>query len=155
MARLFDPVAFLNETAPENATRREPRPAGECIGQIIALDFKSGEIKKGDRIGQPWQRIDAKIEVIDPNYLSQRTYQGPPKEIFTYGMMYDADETGRPAVGPNVNVNLGRFRDACDANGKPYAACIGKMIRLNVIHKPHPEHPEVVLDEVSGVTRAS
>jgi hypothetical protein len=152
--RLFDPIAFLNETAPENATRRDPRPAGEVVGQVTALDFKSGEIKKGDRIGQPWHRLDAKIEVTDPGYLAQRDNGGGDKEVFTYGMMYDADDTGRPKVGPNTNVNIGRFREACNSNGKPFASCIGQFVRISVTHKPHPDQEGVVLDEVKAVTKA-
>lgn len=154
MSRLFDPVAFMNENAPENATRRDPRPAGEAVAQVIGLDWKSGEIKKGDRAGQPWYRCDVKLEVTDPDYLSQRPNGGAPKEVFTYGMMYDGDETGRPKVGPNVNVNLGRFRDACDSNGKPWGNCIGKFVRISVTHKPHPTESGVVLDEVNAVTKA-
>jgi hypothetical protein len=154
--RLFDPIAFMNETLPENATRRDPRPAGETIGQVVALDWKSGEVKKlgSPNYGKPWYRLDAKIEVTDPEYLAQRENGTGDKELFTYGIMYDGDETGRPKVGPNVNISLGRFRDACSANGKPFSACVGAMLRIQVIQKPHPTEADVVLDEVSNVTRA-
>jgi hypothetical protein len=153
-APLFDPVAFMNENAPANATRRDPRPQGEAVGQVTKMTVKNGTIGKGDRRGEPWYRMDFTIEVADPEYLALRENQTTEKEVFTYGIMYDADDTGRPKVGPNVNVKLGQFRDACNANGKPYAACIGAPLRIAVIQKPHPTEEGVVLDEVSGVTRA-
>ena len=70
MSRLFDPTAFMNESTPENATRRDPRPQGEAIGQVTGLEFKTGVISRGDRAGQDWYRLDAKIEVDDPAYLA-------------------------------------------------------------------------------------
>jgi hypothetical protein len=143
----------MNEPAPENATRRDPRPIGEALGVVTKLDWKSGTVGKGDRMGQPWYRLDASIEVHDPAYLATRENPTGDKETFTYGIMYDGDDTGRPTVGPNVNINLGRFRDACNANGKPYSACIGAPVRIMVTHKPHPTQPDVVLDEISALTR--
>lgn len=155
-APLFDPVAFLNENAPANATRRDPRPIGEALGQVTEMTVKTGTVKKigSENYGKPWYRMDFKIEVTDPEYLALRESGTGDKEIFTYGIMYDADDTGRPKIGPNVNVALGRFRDACNANGKPYAACIGAPVRIMVGQKPHPTEEGVVLDEITGVTRA-
>lgn len=153
--RLFDPVSFMNENMEANATRRNPRPVGEALGQVTALDWKHGTVKKpGDNFGKPWYRLDVKIEVTDPNYLAQRETQNSDKELFTYGIMYDGDDTGRPKIGPNVNIALGRFREACNANGKPYASCVGAMLRIMVSQKPHPTEEGVVLDEISAVTKA-
>jgi hypothetical protein len=156
---LFDPVAFMNENAPANATKRDPRPIGEALGQVLDIKMEHGIIKNGERRGQPWYRMDAKIEVTDPEYLALRQNPTGEKEVFFYGMMYDADDTGRPKVGPNVNVKLGIFREACGANGKPWGACIGMPIRINVGQKPHPtevdaEGNPIILDEVLGVTKA-
>jgi hypothetical protein len=158
-APLFDPIAFMNENAPANATRRDPRPIGEALGQVTDLKWQHGIIGKGDRRGQPWYRCDVKIEVSDPEYLALRQNAGGDKELFTYGIMYDADDTGRPKVGPNVNVKLGQFREACNANGKPYTACIGMPLKIMVGQKPHPTEVDadgnaIILDEVTGVTRA-
>lgn len=152
---LFDPIAFMNEQAPANATRRDPRPIGEALGQVMEIGFAKGTVKKqGPNYGKPWYRMDFKIEVTDPEYLALRENPTGDKETFTYGIMYEADDTGRPKVGPNTNVQLGRFRDACGANGKPYAACIGAPVRIMVGQKPHPNDPEITLDEVTGVTKA-
>ena len=57
-------------------------------------------------------------------------------------------------IGPNTNIALGRFRDACNANGKPYASCIGAYVRIMVNQKPHPTQAGVVLDEITAVTKA-
>src|SRR5262245_38948553 len=115
-APLFDPIAFLNEEAPANATRKDPRPIGEALGQVTKMTPKQGIIKQGERRGETWYRFDWTIEVTDPEYLKLRDNPVGDKETFVYGIMYDADPlTGKPKVGPNVNVNLGRFRDACQA----------------------------------------
>lgn len=156
MPPLFDPIAFMNENAPENATRRDPRPIGEAIGQVTDLKFKNGIVKKRDseNYGKPWYRMDFYIEVTDPDYLALRENPAGDKEVFVYGIMYEGDENGRPKTGPNVNVQLGRMREACNANGKPFGACIGAPVRIMVGQKPHPTEPDVVLDEVTGVTKA-
>lgn len=155
MARLFDPVSFMNETVPANATKRIPRPVGEPVGIVTALDWKSGQVKKpGPSLGSDWFRLDVKLEVTDPEYIAQCVGNQSGKELFTYGIMYDAQDDGRPKIGENVNVALGKFRDACNANGKPYAMCIGQPLKLQVIQKPHPTNPnDPPLDEVYSVSR--
>lgn len=152
---LFDPVAFMNEPAAENATRYEPRPPGEGIGQVMELKWDSGVAgPNAKNPGAPWYRMTAVIKTEDPEYLALRPNGGGASETFFYGIMYDADDTGRPKVGPNTNVALGRFRDACNANGKPYSAIPGSYVRFAVTQKPHHKNPGEVVDEVTSVTRA-
>lgn len=147
---------MLSENLEASATRREARPIGEALGQVTDMKVAQGTVQKADspRRGQPWFRLDWTIEVTDPEYLALRTAGTSDKEIFTYGIMYDADDSGRPKVGPNTNISLGRFRDACNANGKPLQACIGAPVRIMVNQKPHPKEEGVVLDEITAVTRA-
>lgn len=152
---LFDPVSFMNEPVAENATKRDTRPPGEGIGQVIELKWDSGTSgPQSKRPGEPWYRMTAVIETEDPAYLALRPHGGGPKETFFYGIMYEADDTGRPKTGHNVNVQLGKFREACNANGKPFAACVGAFVRFAVENKPHYKNPEDVVDEISAVTKA-
>jgi hypothetical protein len=159
--RLFDPVAYMNESVPKMSTRRLPRPTGQPLAQVTEFDWKSGTVGPGKtRSGQPWYRLDVKLQVsnaTDPEYLSQIP-GSPEKETFTWGIMYDGDEAGRPVVRQGTNIRLGQLRAMCDANGKPWSACIGAMLRLNIGHKFHPTEVDedgqpIILDEVTGATR--
>jgi hypothetical protein len=155
--RLFDPSAFLNDAVPANATRRDPLPIGEGIAQVVDLSFESGTVQKqsSKNYGLPWYRMDAKIQIDDPSYLRDIVGNDGNTPVFsTVRIMYDGLETGAPKSGPNVNVQLGRFREACGVNGKSLNALIGQRFRFVMSHKPHPSEPDVVLDEITGYTKA-
>lgn len=153
MSRLFDPVETQNlvdAQLAENDTRRVPLPQGETIAQITGLKFTGGVSNK---TGNAWNRMDVTLEITDPEYLEQ--YPGgmdAGKVVTNLGIMLDMNN-GQIATGPNKNIRLGRLRDAAGVNGKPLSALVGNMIRITVINKPHPDDPEIVLDEVQGFTR--
>lgn len=157
MSRLFDPVNILNAEIGENATKRDPLPIGEPVAQITKVGITSDEIKKGDRAGQMWHRLDVTLEITEPEYCARYGDGTQNRIVTTYGIMYDANEQGLPKLGPNVNVKLGRFRDAAGVNGRPLGALVGQFVRLNVIHKPHPD-PDLaakgeVVDDITGATK--
>lgn len=146
---LFDPVSLMNENLEQNATRRDPLPAGEVIAQIVDMKFADGVSNK---TGNPWNRMDVTLEITDPNYLAQ--YPGGAEKLTTQlGIMLDMND-GQIAVGPNKNIRLGRLREACGQNGKPLAALMGQMLRISIAHKPHYLRPEEIVDEVVGYTKA-
>lgn len=142
--RLFDPVAFLNADLEANATKRDPLPEGTVLGQVTKLAKKGGEGKDGN----PWNRLDVSLEITDPNYLANAVGQ-PEKTVTTLGIMLDMNGD-QIATGPNKNVRLGKFRDACGVNGKPLAALIGQMVEITIVQKPHHEDPEVTVDEIAA-----
>ena len=154
MSRLFDPVALANATLAANATRRTALPPGDIIAQVTKLDFKSGKAgPNAQNPGAPWTRADWTMEITDPDYLS--LCAGEPKKVVTnLGIMLDIDDNGAIATGENRNVRLGKFRDACGANGMPLSACVGQMVRIQIAQKPHPTEPGTVLDEVVAYTKA-
>ena len=83
--RLFDPIALMSQALPENATRRDPLPIGETIAQIMEISFSDGLSKKDQK---PWTRLDAKLEINDPEYLVQ--VPGTPEKVVTnLGIMLD------------------------------------------------------------------
>jgi len=150
MSRLFDPVSaqnLLDGALEENATRRDPLPIGEAIAQITEMKFVGGTSAK---TGKDWNRLDCKLEITDPEYLS--SVPNSPEKVYTnLGIMLDMNG-GQIATGPNVNVRLGRLRSAAGVNGKPLSALNGQFIRITIGQKPHPTEPDVVLDEVTGYT---
>ena len=157
MSRLFDTPAdadLLNQELEENATRRDPYPAGEAQGQITAIKFSDGVSgPNSKRPGQAWKRLDATIEITDPNYLDTIEMDPKPeKVVMTLGVMLDLRD-GQIATGPNVNVRLGRLREACGVNGRPLGALVGQFANFAIIQKPHPTEEGVILNEISGYSK--
>lgn len=153
MSRLFNPADLLNQQLAEGSTRRDPLPAGEVLAQILELKFSDGTVKKqGENFGKPWSRLDCKLEITDPEYLAQIP-DAPEKAVTTLGIMLDMDN-GQIQMGPNKNIRLNRLREAAGVNGKPLGALTGQYIRIAITHKPHPTEEGVVLDEVTGFTKA-
>jgi len=148
MSRLFDPAALLDANLEENATRRDPLPPGEVLAQITDISFTDGVSKKNDL---PWNRMDVKLEISDPEYLSQ--YPGSPEKVQTQlGIMLDMNN-GQIATGPNKNIRLGRLREAAGCNGKPLGQLIGNYLRIQIAHKPHYLDPDLIVDEVVAYTK--
>lgn len=142
MSRLFDPVAFFNNDLEENATVRIPNPEAQgLIGQVTKLAKVGGKSDKGD-----WHKLNCTIEFTDREYLAKVEGQ-PEKVTMTLGIMLEMNGE-QIATGPNKNVRLGKFREACGVNGKPLAALIGQMARFDIKQKPHHEDPEVTVDEI-------
>lgn len=154
MSRLFDPVSLLNEDLEANATRRDPLPIGEVLAQVTKLKMTSGKVKEGDRRGEAWNRLDVTLEISDRDYLSDYGDGSQEKATTILGIMVDLTSDGKIAVGPNKNVRLGRFREACGANGRPLSQIQGQFIRLAIGRKPDPNDPQNELDEITGYTKA-
>jgi len=153
MSRLFNPNDLLSQNLAEGSTRRDPLPASEVIAQIAELKFSDGTVKKqGPNFGNPWSRLDCKLEITDPEYLAQIP-GAPDKAITSLGIMLDMDN-GQIQMGPNKNIRLNRLREAAGVNGQPLGALMGQFIRVSITHKPHPTESDVVLDEVSAFTKA-
>lgn len=159
MARLFDPIQLFSQTVAANATRRDPLPMGEVCAQITEIGMSNGTSKKPGKPDQDWYRLDAKLEITDPEYCAQ--VPGSPEKVITnLGVMIDLNN-GEIATGPNKNIRLGRLREATGTNGKPLDAMVGNYIRITVTHKPHPkddgtpdtEFHGVILDEITNYAK--
>lgn len=149
MSRLFNPADLINQNLEANATRRDPLPIGETTAQILSFEIKNGISAKNQKA---WARLDAKLEITDPEYL-QNVPGTPEKTVTNLGVMLDLSDDGQIKTGPNVNVRLGRLREAAGVNGKPLSALPGQWIRIAIGHKQHPTEGDVVLDEVVSYTK--
>ena len=148
MSDLFDPTSFLNSPmADANATRRDPLPAGETFGTITKLDMAHGTSDRG-----PWRKLNISIEIGDPAYLTRADRQ---KAVVTYGLMLDLTDTGTISMGPNVNVRLGKLREATGVNqpGKALTEMVGRPIKVIIGHRPDANDPSVMYDEVKAVAK--
>lgn len=148
MSALFDPASLLNSDLGENSTRREPLPVGEPIAQITAINLKSGESAKGK-----WNRLDISLEIADRDYMAGYVDGTQEKALTNFGIMLDMTDQGAIAVGPNKNVRLGRFREACNVNGKPLSALVGQYVRVSIQHKPAYNDPSQIADEITGFSK--
>lgn len=159
MSRLFDPVSLMSANVEANATRRDPLPVGETVGQITEITFSDGVSNKPGKPPTPWARMDVKLEITDPDYTSQ-IVGSPEKATTQLGIMLDMS-AGQIATGPNKNIRLGRLREATGTNGKPLSMMVGQMLRIAIGHKPHYKddgNPEgefygVVNDEIVSYTK--
>lgn len=154
MTRLFDPSAMMNENIAANATKRDPLPVGETDAQVTKVEFKQGEYTdKNTREKKTWTRLDATMEITDPEYLAQVGDGTQTKAIVFHGIMLDIGPDGAVATGPNKNVALGKFRDAANVNGQPLNMLQGQWVRIGIGHKQNPKDESETLHEVTSVTR--
>lgn len=152
MTRLFDPVDLMNQNVEANAVKRTPLPVGETTAQIIKMDIKDGKAGPATKTpGAPWARLDLQLEITDPEYLKGVGDGTRDKASIFHGIMLEMKD-GKIATGPDVNVKLGKLREACGVNGQPLAALNGQFVRIQIGHKPHFEDPNDVQHEVTAIT---
>ncbi len=155
MSKLFDTQALLMEEMEANATRRDPLPPGEVIARISKLAFSEGKIKDGDRKGETWNRLDVTLEIEDRDYLQRYSDGTMEKATTVHGIMFDKNAAGKIATGPNVNVRLGKFREAAGVNGKPLQMLVGQFVRIVVEQEkdPNDPDPDAMRDKITGFAK--
>jgi hypothetical protein len=155
---LFDPVSLLNADFGALDTKRQPLPIGEVVAQITEIGFSEGVSNKPGKPATPWNRLDAKLEITDPSYLSQYGDGSVDRITTNLGIMLDCtgllSQGGTIQTGMNKNIRLGRLRDAAGVNGKPLGALVGQFIRISIIQKPGYNNPSEVVDEIANFTKA-
>lgn len=150
--RLFDPAEIFSQEVEANATKREPLPVGQPLAQISELKFADGMSKPKDgKPARPWARIDAVCDITDPEYLSQVGDGTREKATVFYGVMVEMNGK-QIKVGPDVNVELGKLREAAGVNGQPLSALVGSWVRLNIVQEPHYLRPDEITHKVASVT---
>ncbi len=153
--RLFDPAEVFSAEVEANATKREPLPIGQPLAQIMELKFSDGmSAAKPGKPSRPWARIDAVMEITDPEYLAQVGDGTREKAVAFYGVMVEMNGK-QIKVGPDVNVELGKLREAAGVNGQPLNALVGSWVRLNVVHEPHYKRPEEITHKIESVAPAT
>lgn len=147
----FDPEAFLDTTvdAPME-TKRTPIPEGDqYIGTIKDLKLRTAK----DRViaDITWSVLNVPEEV-----KARLGFQTDPTS--RQSIFLDFDGNGRLATGPNMNVQLGRLREALGQN-QPGMAWKMLMLKgagpaqLKVSNRPDPRDASIIYDEVASVTR--
>ncbi len=143
---IFDPNDFLNSALTESvATKRELLPVGTVPAQIMKIEAKSGE-----KDGKKWVRLDAQLEITDPQYLQPT---GQEKAVKTYGIMLDVDDNGMIQRGKGKNVMLGKFLEAakCNQPGKRPSDAVGNWILIQIVHEPDRQDSSITRDNIKSV----
>lgn len=149
----FDPALFLDATTTEAMdTQFVPIPEGEYLG--VAEEPKISEWKSKDgtmsglKVTIPWNLDDANL----------KTLLGRDKVLIRQDIMLDLNPGGGLDTGKGKNVYLGKLRDALNLNqkGQPFnfRMITGRMGKIMVKNRVHPEDAERILNDVKGVAKA-
>lgn len=142
----FDPDTFLNTTYEgELDTRRVPLPVDDYVATI--LEVNPGTTPRGT----------AYMEILwEVDHAELASELGRPKSRVRQTVWLDLTESGDLDFGRGKNIMLGRLREAVGQNapGQPWspAQLVGQAARVRVKHRPDKNDPEVVYEEVSGVS---
>lgn len=154
MSTLFDASSFLSTPLAEaSATKRDPLPIGETYGQISKVDMVNGVAgPQAENPGKPWFKLNVVFDLQDPEYLSRAKRE---RASITYGLMLDVTDAGTIALGPNVNIRLGKLREATGVNqpGRALMDMVGQVCRLSIGNRPDPKDPSIVYDDVVAVAK--
>lgn len=118
----FDVAAFENQIVEgANETKTTPVPEGDYNATIDTARVKSIAITRGERAGQEVPVLEVNYHLHDDtgelNKLLNRDKVTVRQDIWL-----DVNEHGSLAFGPNLNVQLGRLREAVGLNqpGRPF-----------------------------------
>lgn len=143
----FDTASFLN-TAYTAATATAHIPVPE--GVYTALT-KQPEIKEGMKDGKPWYRLTVPMS-IDSQEVRELLGREEVKMNF---QVFLEVENGVLAQGPGRNVQLGRLREALGLNneGEEFTLNMlgGKVCKVSVKHRAHPERQGEVIADIDEV----
>ncbi len=151
----FDPTAFEEMTIDQsNEVKMTPVPEGDYRGIIQGVKIDSVSISKGDRAGQTVPVLKVTYELEDDT--------GKLKELLNrdkitvrQDIWLDISDNGSLAFGPNLNVGLGRLRDACNMNkpGKPFSFKMLEGAGPVIVHVIQDTRDEDVYNRVPKVSR--
>jgi hypothetical protein len=142
---MFDADTFLHtQTTEADSTRREPIPVGEYTAVVEGI--------KPDvtQSGKPLLRVNWKL--ADPRY--------PDVEgrLVDQTIWLDVTDTGSLDRSKGKNIGLGRLRTAVGQNnpGQPWspAMLMGQVALVSISHRADKDDPDVLYDQVKGVTKA-
>lgn len=119
----FDAAAFENMVIEEaNETKMTPVPEGQYKSLIEKAEIRTIEIKNGDRAGQTVPILNVVHDIQDDDGELKKILNRD-KVTVRQDIWLDVDDNGSLSFGPNLNVGLGRLREATGLNkpGKKFS----------------------------------
>lgn len=121
-ASTFDPEAFENMVLDSaNETKMTPVPEGEFRGFISNVRVKSITPKSGANEGKTMPILEVTYQLEDDTGELAKELNRDVVNV-RQDIWLDVNDQGGLAFGPNLNVGLGRLREAVGMNkpGKPF-----------------------------------
>ncbi|ATB52668.1 hypothetical protein PVS_32 [Vibrio phage vB_VspS_VS-ABTNL-3] len=114
----FNAESFLNQTVEAKLdVRRIPMPEGDHDEmQITDLSINTGTMKSGERAGETWVQLKAKLVCTDPNVAAEMKLTGDQQPTVYWQEFIDLDENGNLDIADGRNIKLGKLRQACNQN---------------------------------------
>lgn len=143
----FDPDAFLNSTVSgANDTKITPVPEGEYAAIVDEIMPRRSKDGNSTMIDVKWKIMDSSLSAsIGRDNISVR------QTVFL-----DMTPNGTLDMGKGKNVQLGKLREAVGLNDpmKPFSPSMlrGMTAKVRVTQRPDPNNPEVIYNDVKGVT---
>lgn len=162
MASAFNPKAFLDTSTDSSfETKRTDVPDNDYPGTISKLEAEEITIQQGKRQGEKAHQLTV-FWVVDDQKARDAT--GLPEPTVRQKLWLDLTPKGELATGKNMNIGLGKLREAVGQNkaGKKWvpSMLIGASALIHVGSRtvnedkdgnPYPE-PKVFV-EVTGVAK--
>jgi hypothetical protein len=144
----FDPETFLqNEFEGASPTSFIPIPEGEYTATITKVEFRTVETQGGPKV-----ILEVTWKLLDQEELAAQLEM----ETLTarQSIWLDLAGPGRLAFGTNLNVGLGRLREALNMNatGGSFADFVDSVATVVVKHRPGKD--DAVFAEVKEVRKA-
>ncbi len=118
----FDPAVFENAVFEgANETKTTPVPIGDHLAIVDTVKVDKMQINKGERAGQSVPILRVAYKLLDENG-ALKALLGRDTIIVRQDVWLDV-ENGALSFKPNMNVGLGRLREAVNMNDprKPFA----------------------------------
>jgi hypothetical protein len=148
---VFDPQAFLTQqTDGTMDTRFDPVEVGDYTAVITKVDTRQFQGTKDP--SKTYTSMDVTWDIESPE---QKAKLGRDTLSVRQSIFLDLNGSGGLDTGKGKNVQLGRLREATGLNtpGRPFTPndLIGKMAKVNVIHRPGPN--DDIFAEVKAVAK--
>lgn len=121
MPSAFDPKSFFDSSTDTSFdTKRTDVPEGDYAAVIAKMDAEELEIQNGARKGEKAHQLTLFWVIDDEN---ARAVTGLPEPTVRQKLWLDLTPQGALASGANMNIGLGKVRDAVGQNkaGKKWA----------------------------------
>jgi hypothetical protein len=150
----FDPSSLLTTVVRAKFdTKVPPIPIDQCdefhaiCNKVEVRPFTSS------KTGKDYLSLDTTWEILDEGV---KAATGMPHPTARYSVFLDLDDRGQLDTGTGKNVSLGRLLEAVSLNkeGSSLSQLQGLTAWVRIKHRPNPEEPEVIYNEVSRVSAA-
>lgn len=147
---VFDPTAFLSQTVDAAMDTSLPQVVpGEYQAVIDKIDFKSFDIRNGERAGEKLHKLIAVCKLVAPGQESDG-------RTVSKDCILDITANGQLDTGKGKNIDLGVLRAATGLNvpGQPFAPSmlVGRMVKVLVEQEADRNDPNKIYVRIRRIS---